>query len=206
MTKIKSLLIALAALAPSLSFAYGVGYASFPLQEKKLLLSPEFTALLSHGGGAGVQGRLTFKPNQPFVVEGGFGAGTGDHSMRLFTGADYEIFPDYQNQPRISVKGFYEYAREFKKGINIIGAAPTISKGFNFWGREAFPYFSLPFALGLHDATKTYQSRLNMSLGITGKIPQEIQGNQQWVANIETTVSLKDSYGGVFLSLGYPLN
>lgn len=206
MTNFKNVLLALVALTPSLSFAYGIGYASYPLQEKKLLLSPEFTALLSEGAGAGIQGRVSFKPNQPFMVEGGFGAGTGDHSVRLFTGADYEIFPDYEKQPRISIKGFLEHAREFKKSINIIGIAPTVSKGFNFWGHEAFPYFSLPFALGLHDSTKTYHSRVNMSLGITGKIPQEIQGAQQWVGNIETTVSLKDSYGGFFLSLGYPLN
>lgn len=206
MTQFKTLLTMLAVLAPSLTFAYGIGYASYPIQDNKLFLSPEFTALLSEGGGAGVQGRLTYKPNQPFIVEGGFGAGTGDHSIRLFTGADYEIFPDYQKQPRLSIKGYYEYAREFKKGINIIGIAPILSKGFNFWGHEAFPYLSIPFALGLHDSSKTYRSRINLSFGITGKIPKEIQGAQNWIGNIETTFNIKDSYGGFLFSLGYPLN
>ena len=206
MSKIKSLLIALGAMVPSLSFAYGVGYASYPLQEKKLLLSPEFMGILSEGSGAGIQGRVTFKPNQPFMVDGGFGAGTGEHSIRLFAGADYEIFPDYEKQPRISVKANWEHAREFKQSVNIIGITPTVSKGFNFWGHDAYPYIAVPLALGLHDKTKTYHSRINLALGMSGKIPEQIQGNQGWVGNIETTFSLKDSYGGFLLSLGYPLN
>lgn len=200
---LKCLLLVLVFSLPSLSFAYGIGYASYPLQEKQLLLAPEFVGLFSNGAGAGIQGRVTFKPNQPFVVEGGFGVGTGDRPVRIFTGVDYEIFPDYDNQPRVSVKGSYEYAREFKQGINILGVAPTISKGFLFWGHKAYPYFAIPFALGLHDATKTYQSRLNMTVGIAGNIPMQSQGHL--IGNAEMTVSLKDGYGGFLLSVAYPL-
>ncbi len=203
MTFLKNVVLLLVTLLPSLSFAYGLGLNTYPLQERRLFLSPELVALLDDASGVGVQGRLTYKLNSNFKFDGGFGVGTGDRSIRLFLGSDMEIFPDYQNQPRFSVKAFYEYAREYKNGINIIGLAPTVSKELDFWGHKGHPYVAIPVALGMHTPSSTYKTRLNLSAGLTSSIPAI--NNVPMIGTFEATFNLKDSYGGFMMGVAYPI-
>jgi hypothetical protein len=44
---------------------------------------------------------------------------------------------------------------------------------------------------------------MNVSFGATGNIP--FDGYRKYIASIEGTIDLKDSYTGVFLGFGYPL-
>ena len=194
----------LLAIAPANILAYGTGYVTYPLMPQKRLISTEVTGVTSTGGGIGLQGRFTQKINEKMIVDGGIGISGGERDSRFFVGADYEIFPDYMKQPRFSVKTTYTNAKEFDVRRSIIQIAPTISKGFSFWGKEAFPYFSLPMGVNLNGDDKTYETQINASAGISGNLP--FDGYTDLLGNVEATVGVKDSYTALFVGVSYPLN
>lgn len=204
MSKWTLLLVLLGIFAPFSALGYGTGYVTYPLMPEKRIVSTEFTGVTSDGGGIGLQGRFTQRLNEKMIVEAGLGIAGGERDSRFFLGADYELFPDYMKQPRVSVKTTYTNAKEFDVRRNIFTIAPTVSKGFSFWGNEAYPFFSLPIGMNLNGDTKTYESQLNANLGITGNLPFEGYRNLMGVA--ETTISIKDSYTAFFLGVSYPLN
>jgi hypothetical protein len=192
------------ALFSSNVFAYGVGISTFPMMTDKKFLTTEFTGIMNEGGGVGLQARYSQKMNHALMLEAGAGLGGGERSNRFFVGADYELFPDYMNQPRISMKTSLSNAREFDVRRNVLSVAPTISKGFSFWGEEAYPFLSIPMGLSLESGSKTYETVAAMSMGITGHLP--IDGYREWTGNLEGTVNLRNSYSGIFFGISYPIN
>lgn len=188
------------------AFGYGMGISTFPLEQDKKVLSAEATGIVSNGGGVGLQARYTQKLNEASSVDAGVGISAGERSARLFAGYDYELFPDYDIQPRTSIKAFVENSKEFGTRKNILGVAPTVSKGFSFWGQEAFPYFSLPYGISLDGKRNQYETTLSANLGISGQISSEyLLVNKPVTANAELIVGLKDSFTAVFFGFGYPI-
>jgi hypothetical protein len=183
---------------------YGTGQSSYPLLPEKKLVGAEFTGITSTGGGVGVQGRYTQKINSKIVFDAGLGISGGERDSRFFLGTDYELFPDYMNQPRVSIRFNYENAKEFDVRRSILSIAPTVSKGFSFWGTEAFPFFSLPVGINLDGDSKTYESQINANFGVTGNIP--LKGYKHLIGTIEGSIKVKDSYTGIFASISYPIN
>ena len=193
-------------LGSSAAFGYGMGISTFPLEQDRKVLSAEVTGIVSDGGGLGLQARYTQKLNQSSTVDAGLGISGGERSARLFAGYDYEIFPDYDIQPRTSLKAFIENSKEFGTRKNILGIAPSISKGFSFWGNEAFPYLSLPYGISLDGKRNQYETTLSANIGISGTITSEyLTTNRPVTANAEMIVGLKDSFTGVFFGFGYPI-
>jgi len=202
----KSLLFISMLMAPILSsYGYwGTGVSTYPMLMDNKFLSTEITGDFSANGGLGFQGRYTQKINQSTIVDAGVGFSGGDRTGRIFASIDYEIFPDYQKQPRISTKAFYENSAEDGQRKNIIGVIPTFSKGFNFWGQEAYPYASVPMGVSLDKNNKSYDTFLKLSLGISGKIPYE--SLKHLTASVEGTLNIKDSYSGLYMALHFPIN
>ncbi len=200
----KMLIMTLIAVMTTCSaWALGTGLTTYPLMQNQHLFSGEMTGVLGTGEGVGLQARYTRKVSSGIKLDGGAGISTGDRSMRLFTGADFEIFPDFGRQPRVSLKTSFEFGKEFDQKKSIFGLSPIVSKGLNFWGNEAFPYLALPIELNLQGSNQTYQSQIAMALGVNGHLP--IDGYRHLVANFEAQFSLKDSASGVFLGLSYQL-
>ena len=201
--------ILLSLLTLSIAFnahAYGIGLSSYPLEADTKYISAEFTGITSAGGGVGLQGRYTQKLNEKSAYDFGLGMAGGEHSGRLFAGYDYELYPDYQTQPRVSLKGYFENSKEFNSRRNIVGVAPSISKGFTFWDREAFPYFSLPYGLSLDSSNQTYNSVLSANIGVTGVFKIHMDGQDKTLtANAEAIIGLKDSFSGLFFGFAYPI-
>jgi hypothetical protein len=198
------LLGALVALIPQTLFAYGTGVSTMPLPEKKHHLSAEFTGITSTGGGIGFQSRYTRKLTKDMTFDGGLGMSGGERTGRLFLGMDYEFFPDYRKQPRSSLKLTYENSKEFDIRRNVVAIAPTFSKGFSFWGREAYPYISFPLGLNLNTETQTYESNVSMNLGINGKIPAD--GYRHITGSLEAIVGFSgSSFSGIFAGLTWPI-
>lgn len=190
----------------SQAFGYGTGISTFPLEVDKKVLSAEATGIVSNGGGLGMQARYTQKLNEASTIDAGLGISGGERSARLFAGYDYEIFPDYDIQPRTSIKAFVENSKEFGTRRNIIGIAPALSKGFSFWGQEAFPYISLPYGISLDGKRNSYTTTLSANAGISGVIAADyLNTSKPITGNIEAIIGLKDSFSGVFVGFGYPL-
>lgn len=193
-------------LGSSAAFGYGMGISTFPLEQEKKIISAEVTGIVSDGGGLGLQARYTQKLNEASSVDAGLGISGGERSARLFAGYDYEIFPDYDIQPRTSIKAFIENSKEFGTRRNILGIAPSVSKGFNFWGHEAFPYLSLPYGISLDGKKNQYETTLSANLGVSGLISSEyLITNKPVTANAEVIIGLKDSFTAVFFGFGYPI-
>ncbi len=185
-------------------FAYGTGLTSFPIEVDKNVLSAEVPLILNHGRGIGIQGRYTRKLDEIIRVEGGAGIGSGDRSSRFFVGGDFEIFPDFERQPKFALKTFLERATEFKDTVVILGVTPVVSKGLLFWGNQGHPYLALPVGIGLNNDTKKYQTRISGALGVSGNIP--IEDFKKWIGQFELQIDLKNTYSGIFLSMSYPLD
>lgn len=183
--------------------SYGTGYSTYPLMSDKKFFSTEFTGITSTGGGVGAQVRYGQKINSALLIDAGVGISGGERTNRIFAGADYEVFPDYLNQPRVSVKTTITNAEEFGSRRNILSLAPTVSKGFSFWGHEAFPFVSLPLGLSLESGSKTYETISSINLGITGNLPIEQYSHLTGVA--EMIINLKDSYTGLFMGVSFPI-
>ena len=167
------------------------------------MISAEFTGITSNGGGMGLQTRFTQKLNAQSTVDAGLGIGGGERSARLFAGYDYEILPDYDYQPKTTVKAFVENAKEFGVRRNILGIAPTFSKGLVVAEKEVFPFISLPYGISLSNRDNTYASSFSANLGVTGNIPME--NAKTLTASAEAVIGIKDSYTGAFISIGYPI-
>jgi len=189
---------------PLTAYGFGVGYVTHPLLPKKRLIAADFAGNFSSGGGIGVQASYTSKINRDATFDFGMGMSGGERSSRLFAGLDYEFFPDYGNQPRISMKISLENTKEFNQRFNTISFTPTFSKGFNFWGQEAYPFVALPFGVALNDDTNVYETTVNLNLGATTRLPFE--GYTNLTAKFEATVGIKDSWTGAFLGLSLPIN
>ncbi len=185
--------------------AYGTGISTFPLEAESKFVSAEFTGITSTGGGIGMQTRYTQKLNEKGTIDAGLGISGGEHSARLFAGYDYELFPDYESQPRTSIKAFVENSKEFNSRRNILGLAPSVSKGFSFWGKEAFPYLSLPYGISLDGSSNSYKTTMSANIGIAGVIPADVGVDKKLTANAEAIVGLKDSFSGVFFGVAYPI-
>jgi len=201
---IKAIFATSVLMAVSGAFAAGTGYSTYPLSMEKSLIGAEFTGITSSGGGVGVQGRFTQRVNSKFNYDAGIGISGGQRSSRIFAGADYELFPDYENQPKISLKSTIQNSKDFDRRVNSVSLAPTVSKGFSFWGEEAFPFIALPYAINLDSKASTYHTSFNVNVGITGKLP--IEGYSNLIGMLEATVSVKDSFTGIFAGVSYPIN
>ena len=187
-------------------WSYGVGQSTHPMSINQKFIATEFTGIFSNGTGVGLQARYTQRLNNKIKLDGGLGMGGGERSSRLFVGADYEIFPDYNKQPRVSMKLGYENASEFGNRINSFSVTPTVSKGFNFWGKEGYPFVALPIAVGLNSGNQTYETSFGLTGGWTGKVPVDIKHLRKMTASLEMNLGLKDTYTGVFMGLSYPIN
>ena len=200
----KHLILLLSVVFPITVFGYGLGISTHPLGLQKKIINAEVGGVISNGTGAGVQARYVQKINPVMVIDGGIGASGGDRSSRFFLGSDFLILPDYGYQPRFSLKTTLENAKEFGGRHNILSVSPTVSKGFSFWGYEAYPFVGLPVGLNLDNDSKTYNSQIMAALGATGRIP--IKGYERFMANLEGNINIKDGYSSVFVGISYPLN
>jgi len=203
MKALKSLAL-LSLLGSSQAFALGMGQSTFPLLSNKKFLSTEITGITSTGGGLGVQARYTYKLNKVATLDAGIGVASGDRPSRIFAGADYELYPDYMRQPRISVKAQIENSKEFNEGRTDITFAPTLSKGFVFWGEEAYPYVAVPVGFKLNTDASTYESTMSLNVGINGNLP--LKGYKHLTGSLEAKLGVKNSYTGVVFGVAYPLD
>jgi hypothetical protein len=191
-------------LASTKIFASGMGWSMYPLMLDQKILSTEFVGDFSSGGGAGFQGRYTQRVGTNTIFDGGIGYASGERAGRIFLGMDYELFPDYMNQPRISLKTLLQNSKEYEERVTRLFIAPIVSKGFYFWGNEGIPYISVPVGVGLNNTSKTYAGFAHLSFGLVGKMP--VERYNDILVKLEGQWNLTKSYSGMFLGVSFPIN
>lgn len=185
------------------AMATTVGVSSHPFTMKKHVITTEFNSYLNNGSGMGISAKYFQRVNDRFNFDAGFGFTDGDRASRFIMGADAQIIPDYGRQPRVSIKGSLETENIENDRINSAGIAPTMSKGFSFWGKEAFPFVALPVKVSLNTNEGTYETSTAIAAGITGRLP--LGGFKDLVGNLETNFSLRNSYAAVVMGVSLPI-
>ncbi len=180
-----------------------IGVSNQPFLMKKHVVSTEYNNYNNAGTGAGLTLNYLRKVNEDLNLNAGFGSTNGDRGSKFFLGADMQVFPDYGRQPRFSVKGLLESETIDGDRINSYGIAPTLSKGLAFWGKEAFPFVALPVKLNLNENEREYNTSTALAMGITGRLP--IDGFKNVVGNIETNISLENSYSAFVMGISLPI-
>lgn len=198
------LLILICFLPTQKVFAYGHGLSSFPLQDKKTMLTTEMVGDTTGSKGMGIQARVTQRLNSAVLLDGGLGFSDGDRGSRIFVGTDVELYPDYENQPKVSVRGFLENAKEFNSRRNIFGVSPTVSKGFAINEHPIYPFASLPIGLTLDSKTNKYEVKTSIALGASSALP--LEGFEHLLLSSELNINLRNSFTGIFFGLSYKLN
>jgi hypothetical protein len=180
-----------------------IGVSSHPFAMKNQVVTTEFTGYMSNGTGMGLTARYFNRVNEDINLDIGVGVTDGERANRAFLGADFQIFPDYGDQPRISLKAMGETADEFSTRYNSLGVAPTISKGFSIDGHEVFPFVALPMRVAMDAEDGTYETQTALALGATGRLPFE--GMDNMVGNIEANVGLRNSFSSIVLGISLPI-
>ena len=191
----------------STSFAMGamastIGVSNHPFTMDKHIVTTEFNNYLNNGSGMGLTAKYLQRVNDSLNFDAGFGITDGERASRFVMGADYKIIPDYGRQPKVSIKGILESENLDGDRVNSFGAAPTISKGFSFWGKEAYPFLALPLKVGLNTNENTYETSTAVAAGITGRIPW---AGKNLVGNLETNFSLRNSYASIVMGVSLPI-
>ncbi|MBT4790011.1 MAG: hypothetical protein HON90_00445 [Halobacteriovoraceae bacterium] len=200
----KKLLIGLATFSLSLSaMASTIGVSNHPFSMNKHIISTEYNNYMNDGSGMGLSAKYMQRVSDQLNVDAGFGFTDGERASRMFVGADMQLIPDYGRQPRVSLKGFLERESTDGERFNSFGFAPTVSKGFAFWGKEAFPFVSLPMKVSLNESEKIYESSTALALGISGRL--NVAGIKNLVGNIETNISLRNSYSALMMGVSVPI-
>jgi hypothetical protein len=198
---LQGLLLVLDLFVVSRVFAYGTGYSTHPIPEEQRMINIEAMGIVSDNGGLGIQGRYTHRLNTDLTLDGGLGISGGDRENRIFVGADYMLFPDYESQPRLSLKGSYILSEEFGTSTNNFSISPTVSKGLSMWDQEIYPFLAVPVGLQLVSEGNKYETTIGASLGATA--PLMLENAEKLFLNAEVNIDLKDSYTAFFTGIGY---
>jgi hypothetical protein len=180
-----------------------VGLSTHPFTMKKQVITTEFNSYTTNGAGAGITAKYFQRINENFNFDAGVGVTDGERANRFFAGGDFQLFPDYGRQPRVSVKGLLETMSFDGNRINSFGAAPTVSKGFSFWGNEAFPFLAVPMRVSLNTDTNTYETSTAVAMGITGRLP--LDGYESLIYNFETNFSVRNSANAILMGISLPI-
>ena len=199
----KLALVLATALLSTVASASTIGVSTHPFTMKKQVVTTEFNNYMTNGTGAGITAKYFQRLNEQINFDAGFGITDGDRSNRIFMGADFGLLPDYGRQPRVSIKGLLQTEDFDGNRINSFGAAPTISKGFSFWGKEAFPFLAVPVRVGLNADTNTYETSTAVATGITGRLPMD--GYENLIYNFEANMSVRNSFTGFVMGLSLPI-
>lgn len=199
----KKLLLGVILLMSFAASASTVGVSSFPFVMSKHVITTEFNSYLTDGSGMGLTAKYLHRFNEKINVDAGFGFTDGDRSSTLTAGIDTMIIPDYGRQPRVSVKTLFESAEIDSERYNSGGIAPTLSKGFIFWGKEAYPYLAVPYMVQLNTDEGTYETTAALTTGVSGKL--DLGSFKDVVGNLEINMPIRNSFSAFVMGISIPI-
>ena len=182
------------------SMASVVGISTHPLNEEARILSAEMTGYMSQRHEVGMGLRYTQEVNQGQLLDLAAGGGQDSRGLFLGGGMDFELLHEDVSQPRLSLKPYYQYQKFEQYKQYLIGAAPTIRKGFSVNGSEFFPFLAVPSGIKIDSANEKYDYYASLTLGASMPLPAG--GGDKLLLSVEANKDLGASsdYLGVLLS------
>ncbi len=177
-----------------------IGISTHPLNEEARVLSAEMTGYMSQRHEVGMGVRYTQEVNRGQLLDLTAGGAQDSRGLYLGGGLDMEILHEDVYQPRVSIKPYYQHQKFDQDKMNLIGAAPTIRKGFSIEGNEFFPYLAIPSGIKVDNSNDEFVYYASMTLG--GSMPLPAAGGDKLLVSFEANKDLGASsdYMGVLLS------
>lgn len=135
------------------------------------MLSAEMTGYMSQRNEMGAGLRYTQETSPGRLLD--FSAAGGSDSRGLIAGGgmDFEILHEDVSQPRIAIKPYMQHQKFEASNSNLMGAAPSIRKGFAINGQEFFPYLAIPSGLKIDSTTDEFVYYSSLSFGASMPFP-----------------------------------
>lgn len=148
-----------------------MGISNYPLNEKGRVLSAEMTGYMSQRQEMGAGLRYTQEVERHRVLDITASGGQNSRGLILGGGMDFEILSEDISQPRVSIKPYFQHQKYETKNSSLVGAAPSIRKGFSLNGQEIFPYLALPSGIKIDSESDEFVYYASMSLGASMPFP-----------------------------------
>jgi hypothetical protein len=182
----KIIFITILLILPLTSFASVMGVSTHPLNEQARVLSAEMTGYMSQRNEMGMGLRYTHEVTQHQLLDFSVAGGQDSRGLIMGGGMDFELLSEDVNQPHVSMKPFFQYQKFESANSSLMGAAPSIRKGFAVQGQEFFPYLALPSGIKIDSETDEFVYYASMTFGMsmpfpgdqTNKLLLSLEGNK----------------------------
>lgn len=153
------------------SLASVVGISAHQHSEEARVLSVETAGHFSHRHEMSAGLRYTHGFSDSELMDIAIGSGQYSRGLTLGLGMDFELLKDEGNQPRFSLKPFFQHQKFDSTKHSNLGFAPILRKGFNVSGLDFYPYFALPSGMLLDSETDEFKYFAEATLGMSFAIP-----------------------------------
>ncbi len=164
-----------------------VGISTHPLNNEGRVLSAEMTGYMSQRSEMGAGLRYTQEVDQYRILDFSASGGQESRGLTLGAGMDFEILSEDVSQPRVSIKPYWQHLNYEAESSNLIGAAPTIRKGFSLNGQEFFPYLAVPTGMKIDSTSDEFVYYASMTIGASIPLPGamliSLEGNKNMGAS-----------------------
>lgn len=152
-------------------FASVMGVSTAPLNDEARVISAEMTGYMSQRNEMGMGLRYTQETSPYRLLDFSVAGAQDSRGLMAGGGMDFELLSEDVNQPRVAIKPYFQYQKFEASTASLIGAAPSIRKGFSINGQEIFPYLAIPSGLKIDSATDEFVYYASMSLGASMPFP-----------------------------------
>lgn len=158
-------------LLPLTSLASVMGVSTHPFSDEARVLSAEMTGYMSQRNEMSMGLRYSHEVSHNRMLDFSVAGGQDSRGLLMGAGMDFELVSEELYRPRVSIKPFMQYQKFEAEASNLIGAAPSIRKGFSVQGQEFFPYLAVPTGIKIDSTTDEFVYYASMTLGMSMPFP-----------------------------------
>lgn len=143
-----------------------------------------------HEMGAGIRYTQEMGPDR--LLDLTASGGQESRGLTLGGGMDFQLLSEDIHQPRVSIKPYMQYQKFEDSTASLIGAAPTLRKGFALGGQEFFPYLAIPSGMKIDSETDEFVYYASMTLGASMPFPGA--NNDKVLLSVEGNKNMGSSF------------
>jgi hypothetical protein len=158
-------------LLPVATWASVMGVSTHPFNDETRVISAEMTGYMSQRHEMGMGLRYSHEVSRYRMLDFSVAGGQDSRGLVMGGGMDMELLSEELYQPRVSVKPFMQYQKFEDEAFNLMGAAPSLRKGFSVQGQEFFPYVAVPMGIKIDSTSDEFVYYASMTLGMSMPFP-----------------------------------